>query len=259
MAVVNEYGQPVGDPLPNWIPSGQPDTPILRGRYCTLEPLDPGRHASQLADAYSAAPDTRDWTYLPYGPFLTVNAYRDWTIQVAQVDDPRFYAVVDNDSNSALGTLALMRQDPQNGTIEVGHVAFSRALQRTPISTEAQYLLMRYIFDALRYRRYEWKCDSLNAPSREAAERLGFTYEGTFRQAAVYKGRTRDTAWYSVVDREWPHLRTAFEHWLQPANFELDGTQIQRLRARRPSPHGPEEAPSGCASGPVKGTDSTKT
>jgi RimJ/RimL family protein N-acetyltransferase len=125
-----------------------------------------------------------------------------------------------------------MRHDPVNGVIEVGNVVFSRALQRTPVSTEAQFLLMRYVFGDLGFRRYEWKCDSLNTPSRRAAERLGFTYEGTFRQAVVYKGRNRDTAWYALTDHDWPDVNAAFEKWLDPANFDADGRQIEHLGTR---------------------------
>lgn len=230
--VTNEYGQPVGDPVPGWAPVALPDAERLPGQYCTLERLDPDRHADGLYAEYAAAPDARDWTYLPVGPFPTCESYRDWAIDAARSRDPRHYAVVDNVTGRALGTFALMRHDPANGVIEVGYVVFSPALQRTRISTEAQYLLMRYVFDDLGYRRYEWKCDSLNAPSRTTAERLGFTYEGTFSQAVVYKGRNRDTAWFALVDRDWPRVRGAFETWLAPANFDDDGHQLNALRTR---------------------------
>jgi RimJ/RimL family protein N-acetyltransferase len=228
----NEFGQPIGDPVPNWAPIPLPDAQVLTGRYCTLELLDPGRHADDLYAAYAAAPDDRDWTYMSVGPFPTPESYRDWAAAAAQSRDPRHYAVVDHAGGRALGTLSLMRHDPANGVIEVGWVALSRALQRTPASTEAQFLLMRYVFE-LGHRRYEWKCDSLNEPSRRAAERLGFTYEGTFRQAVVTKGRTRDTAWYALLDREWSRVRAAFEQWLEPTNFDADGRQRTPLRARR--------------------------
>ena len=137
--------------------------------------------------------------------------------------------MVDRTTGKAVGTLALMRMDPGNGVIEVGHVTFSPKLQRTALSTEAQYLLMRRVFDELGYRRYEWKCDSLNAPSRATAQRLGFQFEGIFRQAVVYKGRTRDTAWFSIIDSEWPARRAAFERWLAPENFDENGVQRRRL------------------------------
>lgn len=228
----NEYGQAVGDPLPGWTPVALPDAVRLPGRYCTLEHLDPEQHADDLYAAYAAAPDARDWTYLPNGPFPTLESLRDWATAAAQGADPRHYAVIDNATGRALGTLSLMRHDPKNGVVEVGHVTFSRALQRTPSSTEAQYLLMRYAFDDLGYRRYEWKCDSLNAPSRKAAERLGFTYEGAFRQAVVYKGRNRDTAWFALTDSDWPPVRDGFEKWLHPTNFDTGGNQLTPLRTR---------------------------
>src|SRR5699024_2245003 len=141
----------------------------------------------------------------------------EWAAHAAASADPRFCAVVDKASGDALGTASLMRQDLANGVIEIGNIMYSKRVQRTPISTEVQYLLMRYVFDDLRNRRYEWKCDSLNARSRQSAARLGFTYEGTFRQAVVYKGRSRDTAWFSMIDSEWPRIRDGFEAWLDPA------------------------------------------
>ncbi|MHA7279778.1 GNAT family N-acetyltransferase [Arthrobacter sp. MDT2-2] len=150
----------------------------------------------------------------------------------AKSRDPRHYAVIDSATGRALGTLSLMRHDPANGVIEVGPVVFSHALQRTPISREAQFLLMRHVFDDLGYRRYEWKCDSLNEPSLKAAERLGFTYEGTFRHAVVHKGRNRDTTWFALTDHDWPPVRDAFQKWLDPANFDADGRQRVPLRTR---------------------------
>ncbi|GAA2066807.1 GNAT family N-acetyltransferase [Williamsia deligens] len=227
----NEFGQPVGDDVPGWRSPPAPTGVTLRGTYCTLEPLDAERHADDLFAAYAAAPDGRDWTYLPLGPFATIQEFRAWAVPAAAAQDPFLFAVVDTATGRAVGTLALMRQDPKNGLIEVGYVMFSRALQGTRASTEAQYLLMRHAFE-LGYRRYEWKCDSLNEPSRRAAARLGFTNEGTFRQAVVYKGRTRDTAWFSILDSEWRRIRTAFEAWLAPSNFDDDGRQREPLRAR---------------------------
>ncbi|QVQ54266.1 GNAT family N-acetyltransferase [Spiractinospora alimapuensis] len=230
MTLTNEYGQPVGVPVPHWAPVALPSATRLPGRYCAVERLAPDRHTDDLYSAYANAPDDSDWTYLSVGPFPTPESYRDWATTAALVEDPRHYAVVATSTGRALGTLSLMRHDPANGAIEVGYVTFSRAIQRTPISTEAQFLLMRYVFDDLGYRRYEWKCDSLNAPSRAAAERLGFTYEGTFRQAVVFKGRNRDTAWYALTDREWPRVRKAMEAWLDPANFDAEGRQLHPLR-----------------------------
>ncbi len=197
--------------------------------YCRLERLDVERHARDLFAAYRAAPDGRDWTYLGVGPFDDEAKYRQHAEAAARSTDPRHYAVIDRNTGKAVGTLALMRIDPTNGVIEVGHVTFSPLLKRTPISTEAQFLLMSYVFDELGYRRYEWKCDSLNAPSRAAAQRLGFTFEGVFRQALVYKGRTRDTAWFSILDTEWPAHKQAFQAWLAQENFDEQGRQRKSL------------------------------
>jgi RimJ/RimL family protein N-acetyltransferase len=232
MTTINEFGQPIGYPVPGWASVASPDAVTLPGRYCTLEHLDPDQHAAHLYAAYAAAPDARDWTYLPYGPFPALEAYREWATAASKSRDPRHYAVIDNATHRAVGTMSLMRHDPANGVIEVGNVVFSRALQRTPISTEAQFLFMRYVFDELGYRRYEWKCDNLNEPSRKSAERLGFSYEGTFSQAVVYKGRNRDTAWYAITDQRWPTVRDAFEKWLHPSNFDPDGRQLDPLRTR---------------------------
>lgn len=225
----NEYGQPIGETVPGWTPRPLPGEVILEGRFCRLEPLDSARHADQLYAAYRTAADDRDWTYLFSGPFACAEDYRLHAEKAQRSTDPRHYAVVDRATGKAVGTLALMRIDAVNGVIEVGAVTFSPLLARTRLSTEAQFLLMAYVFDELRYRRYEWKCDSLNAPSRAAAERLGFRFEGIFRQAVIYKGRSRDTAWYSVIDSEWPRLAQAFRAWLSPANFDADGRQRESL------------------------------
>ncbi|AYZ62284.1 N-acetyltransferase [Burkholderia multivorans] len=233
MSTTNAYQQPVGQPLPDWSARPRPQPVTLHGRHCRIEPLDAERHAADLYAAYASAPDGRNWTYLAHGPYADEASYRAYAHTAAASTDPMHFAVIDVASGRAVGTLALMRIDPANGVIEVGSVTFSPALQRTPISTEAQYLLMRHVFDTLGYRRYEWKCDSLNAPSRKAAERLGFRYEGTFRQALVYKGRNRDTAWYSIVDGEWPALAAAFDAWLSPANFDGEGAQRASLAAIR--------------------------
>ncbi|MFC8127431.1 GNAT family N-acetyltransferase [Streptomyces sp. NPDC057302] len=228
---LNAYDQPVGASLPNWTPRPAPARVDLDGAYCRIEPLDAERHADDLYAAYATATDGRNWTYLPDEPFESAGQYRRWAEAAARSADPLHYAVIDRTSGKAVGTLSLMRHDPANGVVEVGYVVFSPLIQRTPLSTEAQYLLMAYAFDKLGYRRYEWKCDALNAPSRKAAERLGFTFEGVFRQAVVYKGRNRDTAWYSIVDGEWPRLREAFRAWLAPENFSEDGRQRRSLSA----------------------------
>jgi len=225
----NEYGQTIGPLVPGWTPRSLPPRRAIEGRYCVLEPLDAARHADDLHAAYAQAPDGRDWTYLfverPIDPAST----RAHIERAAQSADPMHFAVIDRTSSRAVGTLALMRIDPAHGAIEVGSVTFSPLLKQTPMSTEAQYLLMKLAFDELGYRRYEWKCDNFNEPSKRAAARLGFQFEGVFRQAVVYKGRSRDTAWFSITDGEWPMLRTAFERWLAPANFDAEGRQRMAL------------------------------
>ncbi len=199
-------------------------------RWCRVEPLDADRHGADLFAAFTAAPDRRSWTYLPRGPFRDRADCDAWVADCAASADPMFHAVVDPAGGRALGVASYLRISPGAGSIEVGHIHYGPALMRTPAATEAMYLMMRRAFD-LGYRRYEWKCDSLNAPSRAAARRLGFSFEGVFRQALVYKGRNRDTAWYSVIDSEWPALRTAFSRWLDPANFDAAGGQRESLSA----------------------------
>ena len=228
---VNEYGQAIGEPMPQWQPARAPGDQPMTGRYCRLERVDVERHADDLYEAYSAAPDGRDWTYLPVGPFDTREAYRDFLTSCAASPDPLHHTVIDLATGKAIGTLSLMRIDKANGVIEVGFVVFSQRLQKTRMATESLFLLMQRIFDELGYRRFEWKCDALNAPSRAAAARFGFTYEGIFRQAVTYKGRNRDTAWFSIIDSEWPALRAGFAHWLDEANFDAQGTQRRTLQA----------------------------
>jgi RimJ/RimL family protein N-acetyltransferase len=209
-----------------------PGSPVV-GRYCSIEKLDAERHAADLYAAYSEAPDGRDWTYMFVGPFSNFTQYADYLRKEAVKSDPLHHAIIDSHSGKPIGTAALMRIDPVNGVIEIGHLVYSPRLKRTRAGTEAMYLFMSRAFDELGYRRYEWKCDSLNGPSRRAAERYGFRYEGIFRQAVVYKGRSRDTAWFSITDGEWPALRASFEAWLAPENFDVDGRQRQPLVAIR--------------------------
>jgi len=225
----NEYGQSIGPLVPGWTPRLLPPRRPVEGRYCELEPLDAARHADDLYAAYALAPDGRDWTYLGVERPVDLPSARAHLDRAAQSADPMHFAVIDKPSGRAVGTLALMRIDPANGAIEVGSVNFSPLLKHTPMSTEAQYLLMKLAFDVLGYRRYEWKCDNFNEPSKRAALRLGFQFEGIFRQAVIYKGRSRDTAWFSITDGEWPAVRTALERWLAPENFDAQGRQRMAL------------------------------
>jgi RimJ/RimL family protein N-acetyltransferase len=231
--VHNTFGQPIGPSLPDWTPCQLPSRSPLVGRTCHLGKLDAARHAEELYAAYAEASDGRDWTYLSVGPFADKTSFTEYVQKIAAGTDPFHYAIIDAASNRPVGTVALMRIVPEHGSIEVGWITFSSRLKRSTVATEAMYLLMRYVFDELGYRRYEWKCDNLNEPSRRAAERYGFHYEGTHRHAMVYKGRSRDTAWFSITDREWPAIRKAFEAWLSPENFDSEGRQRQSLSSLR--------------------------
>jgi len=223
----NPLGQPVGVDVPGWKARPAPPRAPMAGRFCRLEPLGVA-HATALHEANMRDREERNWTYLPYGPFKSVDDYRTWVEKVARADDPLFFTIVDA-GGRAVGLASFMRIDPANGVIEIGHLNFSPLMQRTPIATEAIFLMLKRAFDELGYRRCEWKCDSLNLPSRAAAERFGFTYEGLFRQAVIYKGRNRDTAWYSIIDAEWTALRRAYESWLAPENFDARGQQRRKL------------------------------
>ncbi|HMP41850.1 MAG TPA: GNAT family protein, partial [Roseiflexaceae bacterium] len=222
----NDLGQPIGAELPAWQPPPLPPRQALGGRFCRVEPLDASRHAADLFAANAHDQNGKMWTYLPYGPFPTMAEYQAWLAERAASADQHMYAIVVD--GRACGVAAYLRMTPAAGSIEVGHLAFSPLLQRTPAATEAMYLMMHQIF-GLGYRRYEWKCDTLNLPSRAAARRLGFSYEGVFRQAVVYKGRNRDTAWYAILDHEWPALERSYRRWLDPANFDDAGNQQVRL------------------------------
>ena len=211
----------------DWKPARLPERTPLEGDSVVLEPLDPRRHAIALFTSSSAAPEL--WKHLAYGPFEDQRAFSKWLDERAATDDPLFYAIVDLAAGGARGMASYLRMEPQHGVIEIGHIWFAPALQRTRQATEAIFLLARHAFDDLGYRRLEWKCDSLNVPSRRAAERFGFVFEGVFRQHMVVKGRNRDTAWYSITDMEWPSRRAAFEAWLAPENFNADGGQRRSL------------------------------
>ncbi|MEL6063785.1 MULTISPECIES: GNAT family N-acetyltransferase [unclassified Methylobacterium] len=232
-ARLNAFGQPIGPALPDWTPRPQPPRTPMEGRTCRVVPLDAEAHTAGLFAAYSAAPDRRDWTYLPDEMPESAAAFRERLEGRAASRDPLFHAILDRESGDPVGIASYLRIDPANGVIEVGHLHFGPRLQRSPASTEAMALMMSRAFDELGYRRYEWKCDSLNAPSRAAALRLGFTFEGLFRNAVVVKGRSRDTAWFSITDAEWPRVRAGFEAWLDPANFDAEGRQRRGLAELR--------------------------
>lgn len=217
-----------GEPVPDWTPPPLPGPEVLEGRWARLERLDPARHVAEI----HAANRTSDaiWDYLPYGPFADEAAWRGWAERMAGLADPFFYAIRDLSTGRAAGVASFLRISPEAGSIEVGHINLSPALQRTPAATEAMALMMGWAFGA-GYRRYEWKCDALNLPSRRAAQRLGLSYEGVFRQATIVKGRNRDTAWFAAIDTEWSQLRAAFDRWLEPANFDTEGRQREALSA----------------------------
>ena len=227
---LNAFGQTIGDPVPGWAVRPLPPRTVMEGRFCRIEPLDAARHAPELCDAFALA-SPASWTYLPdyMGPHTSLAAWQQWLESAQALSDPLWHAIVERASGRAVGIACYLRMDPASGSIEVGGVLFSPALQKTPTATEAMVLMMARAFDELGYRRYEWKCNSRNAPSRAAALRLGFTFEGTFRQHMVYRGRTRDSDWFSILDTEWPRLRQAFEGWLSPENFDGEGKQKQSL------------------------------
>lgn len=220
----NEFGQPIGFALPGWVAPDWPSCEPMVGRFCRLESLDPERHAPALFRADTATDDRASWTYLPYGPFEDLPSYLEWMRSKCLSNDPVFYAIIDLKDEQPAGVASYLRITPRSGSIEVGHLHFSPRLRKTPAATEAMYLMMRRAFEQ-GYRRYEWKCDALNQPSRAAAQRLGLAFEGIFRQATVYKERSRDTAWYAAIDADWPALREAFQKWLEPANFDETGCQ----------------------------------
>jgi RimJ/RimL family protein N-acetyltransferase len=232
--------QPVG-PLVDAMPAREPQAVALNGRFGRVEKLNPTRHLGHLWEAVRG--HNQIWTYLPYGPFADVEAFALWLKARAGITDPFTYAVIDK-SGHAAGLIALMAVRPQMRVIEVGNILLSPALQRTTLATEAQYLLARHVFETLGYRRYEWKCDARNAASRRAALRLGFNFEGLSWQHMIVKGRNRDTAWYAMLDNDWPGQKAALEQWLALDNFDAEGRQKVRLsdlnrpKAKKPAMSG---------------------
>lgn len=218
--------RPIGARVPDWTTPPAPTGEILQGQYAVLEPLSAEKHAALLFRAY----DGHDalWDYMPYGPFPSAAQYHRWVRDTVANKDHLFYAIKNLETGQYGGVASYLRISPEAGSIEVGNINYSPELQRTRAATEAMALMMGWAFDA-GYRRYEWKCNALNAPSRVAAQRLGFSYEGVFRQALVVRGRNRDTAWFAAIDSEWPALSEAFRVWLSAANFDANGQQNERL------------------------------
>ena len=207
-------------------PAKRPHRTTLDGRLVKVVPLDPAAHADAL---FEGAQNERLWLYLFEGPFPTRASFDSHLQQKASSEDPLFFAILDKVSGDAVGYAAYMRIEPAHRVIEVGSILFTPRLQRTIGATEAMYLMARHVFEDLGYRRYEWKCNAMNGPSRSAALRLGFTFEGVFRQHMIIKGRNRDTAWFSMLDSEWPKRKAAFERWLDPVNFDASGRQKTSL------------------------------
>lgn len=218
--------RPLGTPVPDWTPPPRPASPITGGARVRLDPLEPEAHAALLHQAFEGADWL--WDYMPYGPFSSAAQYYRWMQETVADPGHLFFAVIDLATDRPCGVTSYLRIAPAAGSIEVGNICLSPQIQRSPAATEAMYLMMKWAFES-GYRRYEWKCNALNLPSRRAAERLGFSYEGVFRQATVVKGHNRDTAWFACIDSEWPALKETFRIWLDPANFDAEGRQKERL------------------------------
>lgn len=219
--------------LSAWTPRPRPERKVLEGRYVRLEPLSAKAHGDGLFDAARAEAERFRWLF-EESP-QSRDAFQPWLEKVEASDDPLFFTVVDKASGKVAGRQTLMRIDPAFGVIEIGNILWGPLVARRPAATEAQFLFAQYVFDELGYRRYEWKCNNRNEPSKRAAERFGFSFEGIFRQHMVVKGENRDTAWYSIIDTEWPALKQAYQGWLHPDNFDSDGNQKRRLEDLRKS------------------------
>jgi RimJ/RimL family protein N-acetyltransferase len=229
----NETERMMAEDLKNWQPRPRPERKILEGRYVRLEPLSAARHGDGLYEAATAGNADERFRWLgEYTPESRA-AFQPWLGKAEASEDPLYFTVIDNASGKVAGRQTFLRIDPANGVIEIGHIHWGPLMQRTPAATEAHYLFMRYIFDELGYRRWEWKCNDRNEPSKRAALRFGFQPEGVFRQAMVVKGENRDTAWFSIIDKEWPVVRQAYEAWLDPSNFDANGQQKRRLEEIR--------------------------
>lgn len=225
----NKLGQPIGVTIDNHSPGPCPSIDRIEGREIRVEKVNRS-HFEDLLLLYTKEAGDEQFTYMTFERFEDNQGFQEFFQSLCDSKDPYYLTIVDQKTNKALGVFALMRMDRNNRVVEMGSVFYGPTLQRSKGATEAQYLMMCYVFDVLHYRRYEWKCDALNAPSKRAAERLGFTYEGTFRQAMVYKGRNRDTAWYAITDQEWPRQNQRFKAWLDDRNFDNNGHQITSLK-----------------------------
>lgn len=223
----------MSEDLNNWQPRPRPERKVLEGRYVRLEPLDAARHGDGLFEASSVTDADGRFRWLFEVPPESRAAFQPWLDKVEASSDPLFFAVIDKASGKVAGRQTLMRIEPAFGVIEIGNIYWGPLIARKPAATEAQFLFAQYAFDELGYRRYEWKCNNNNEPSKRAAERFGFSFEGIFRQHLVVKSENRDTAWYSIIDKEWPALKKAYEAWLDPANFDAAGQQKRRLEAFR--------------------------
>jgi len=235
-----EWHQNIGAPV-STAPAARPEPVTLEGRTVTLEPLAP-EHAVDLYAAVEGENQHHIYTYLSDEPYTSLEAFRKAVTTKSKSEDPVFFALINNETQKPMGWAALMRIDTKNRVVEVGNILYSPSLQRTKAATEAMYLMTKHVFDDLGYRRYEWKCDNFNVPSKRAALRLGFTFEGVFRQHMIYKGRSRDTAWFSMIDSDWPVIKNAFEAWLDDENFDSDGKQrsrLEHLRGELPGQRGP--------------------
>lgn len=229
----NQYGQMIGEDLANWTACPWPEKKIIQGNYCCLEPINPEKHGTGLYAAHCAAEDAGRWTYLLQEKPQSLDEMLAMLEEFKAADDTVHFAVVSNTSRQALGSLALMSIDPASGVIEIGHVNFSPLLQHTVMATEAVYLLLEYVFSELGYRRCQWKCDNYNEPSKRAAMRFGFDFEGVLNQAVITKARSRDTAMFAIMDKQWPRLQTGFKFWLHESNFDPNGQQKSKLSFER--------------------------
>ncbi|OEL02642.1 GNAT family acetyltransferase [Staphylococcus succinus] len=224
----NAFNQPIGEQITHFDKPILPNIATLDGNYCRLEKLS-SNHTDDLFRQFSDPEDAPNWTYLPDDQIKDYNQFQQYINNRISSKDPYFFSIINKTNNEAIGIIALLRIDPQKASIEVGHIHYANVLKRTRIATEVHYLLASYVFDTLGYRRYEWKCDALNEPSKKAAQRLGFKYEGTFRNHLIYKNRNRDTCWLSIIESEWQNIKHNYEMWLDENNFDESEKQLNKL------------------------------